>query len=481
MQFLDADGNPLVGGKVYTYAAGTSTPLATYTDYGGATPNANPVILNSRGEASIWFGTAAYKLELYTAANVLIWTADNVSASTPVVYGTGVAAALAINVGTAGSILVNGGVLGTPSSGLVTNLTGTASININGTVGATTANTGAFTTISASGTATMAAINASGVITASSGASASALVGDSTNAGGTALNLKNSGTTKTLLGGWNAIIGSGSANDTVLSAAGQLGLYSSSTQALVANGSAVTIPGTLAVAGVQTLGSLGVVNAITNSGNSYRINIDSTNIGSGNSFEVAANTAAASGGTSLLVVAETGAVTIPGTLGVTGAITAGGMTVLGNLIANYTGTPADSASAYLYVQKYANDSTTANIFAKFTINATVTGSGQINANGASAAAFGSFSDSRLKDNITNLPPQLANILALRPVEFDYKDGSGHQLGFIAQEVQEIYPDLVGVGEGGMLTLTDMNKNDARLIKAIQELATDFEAYKSSHP
>jgi hypothetical protein len=46
--------------------------------------------------------------------------------------------------------VVNGGALGTPSSGTVTNLTGTASININGTVGATTANTGAFTTMQAS-------------------------------------------------------------------------------------------------------------------------------------------------------------------------------------------------------------------------------------------------------------------------------------------------------------------------------------------
>jgi hypothetical protein len=51
----------------------------------------------------------------------------------------------------AGSYLVSGGALGTPSSGTVTNLTGTASININGTVGATTANTGAFTTLSATG------------------------------------------------------------------------------------------------------------------------------------------------------------------------------------------------------------------------------------------------------------------------------------------------------------------------------------------
>jgi len=63
--------------------------------------------------------------------------------------GTGVATALAINTGSAGAIVVNGGALGTPSSGTVTNLTGTASININGTVGATTPTTGAFTTVTA--------------------------------------------------------------------------------------------------------------------------------------------------------------------------------------------------------------------------------------------------------------------------------------------------------------------------------------------
>jgi hypothetical protein len=65
--------------------------------------------------------------------------------------GTGVATALAVNVGSAGAPVVNGGALGTPSSGTVTNLTGTASININGTVGATTPAAGAFTTLSATG------------------------------------------------------------------------------------------------------------------------------------------------------------------------------------------------------------------------------------------------------------------------------------------------------------------------------------------
>ena len=62
--------------------------------------------------------------------------------------GTGVASALAVNVGSAGAPVVFNGALGTPSSGTVTNLTGTASININGTVGATTPSTGAFTTVS---------------------------------------------------------------------------------------------------------------------------------------------------------------------------------------------------------------------------------------------------------------------------------------------------------------------------------------------
>ena len=78
LQFFDANGNPLSGGKLYSYAAGTTTPLATYTDSGGGTLNTNPVILNSRGEASVWLGSALYKLKLTNAADVEIWTVDNI-------------------------------------------------------------------------------------------------------------------------------------------------------------------------------------------------------------------------------------------------------------------------------------------------------------------------------------------------------------------------------------------------------------------
>ena len=79
MQFFDANGNPLVGGKLYTYAAGTTTPQATYTDYNGATANTNPVIFNSRGEAAVWCGASRYYMELKDANDTLIWTADNVN------------------------------------------------------------------------------------------------------------------------------------------------------------------------------------------------------------------------------------------------------------------------------------------------------------------------------------------------------------------------------------------------------------------
>jgi hypothetical protein len=81
--------------------------------------------------------------------------------------------ALGVNTGSSGAFVVNGGALGTPSSGTVTNLTGTASININGTVGATTPTTGKFTTIDFSSTlAVSGATGSAGQVLTSNGSSA---------------------------------------------------------------------------------------------------------------------------------------------------------------------------------------------------------------------------------------------------------------------------------------------------------------------
>jgi hypothetical protein len=134
----------------------------------------------------------------------------------------------------------------------------------------------------------------------------------------------------------------------------------------------------------------------------------------------------------------------------------------------WTSWAGDVSTAAFWVIKYDNVNTTSQIFQRFAINNGSTACGQINANGASQVAFGSYSDIRLKENITELEPQLDKILALKPCEFDYKDGSGHQIGFIAQEMQEVYPDVVNESLDGMLTLSGWNKTEARLVKAIQE-------------
>lgn len=79
LQFFTAGGVPLSGGKLYSYAAGTTTPLATYTSSTGGTANTNPVILDSRGEANVWFSSATYKLKLTSSTDVEVWTVDNLN------------------------------------------------------------------------------------------------------------------------------------------------------------------------------------------------------------------------------------------------------------------------------------------------------------------------------------------------------------------------------------------------------------------
>jgi hypothetical protein len=85
MAFVDSAGQPLVGGKLYTYIAGTTTLQATYADSSGAAANTNPIILDSRGEANVWLGGAVYKFILKDADDALIWTVDNISAPTSAV------------------------------------------------------------------------------------------------------------------------------------------------------------------------------------------------------------------------------------------------------------------------------------------------------------------------------------------------------------------------------------------------------------
>lgn len=87
---FDNNGLPLNGGKLYTYEAGTSTPKTTYTDVTGATPNANPVILDASGYANIWLGSGGYKFILKTSADTTLWTIDNIGGDSENAFGSSI-------------------------------------------------------------------------------------------------------------------------------------------------------------------------------------------------------------------------------------------------------------------------------------------------------------------------------------------------------------------------------------------------------
>ena len=82
-QFFDNNGVILSGGKIFTYAAGTTTPQATYTSASGATPHSNPIILDSAGRVpggEIWLTDGlVYKFVIETATGILIGTYDNIT------------------------------------------------------------------------------------------------------------------------------------------------------------------------------------------------------------------------------------------------------------------------------------------------------------------------------------------------------------------------------------------------------------------
>lgn len=112
-RFCDNNGNPLFGGQLYSYEAGTTTPLATYTDSTGVTANTNPVILNARGEANVWVPpNVAYKFVLEDSSGNTIWTVDNVIQQQLItLYGgvdTGALDAYAINFNAPFTTLTNG-------------------------------------------------------------------------------------------------------------------------------------------------------------------------------------------------------------------------------------------------------------------------------------------------------------------------------------------------------------------------------------
>lgn len=79
-RFYNNDGTVASGGKLYTYAAGTTTPLTTYTTAAASVANTNPIILDSKGEADIWV-TGVLKVNLLQSNDVQVtgFPIDNIN------------------------------------------------------------------------------------------------------------------------------------------------------------------------------------------------------------------------------------------------------------------------------------------------------------------------------------------------------------------------------------------------------------------
>lgn len=107
-QFFDDSGNPLSGGKIYTYEAGTTTPAVTYTSNSGLVPNTNPIILDAAGRVSneMWLDTnSLYKLVLKTSTDTLVWTKDNITGIPALNSST--ASAVSYSVPYSGALVTN--------------------------------------------------------------------------------------------------------------------------------------------------------------------------------------------------------------------------------------------------------------------------------------------------------------------------------------------------------------------------------------
>jgi hypothetical protein len=458
--------------------------------------------------------------------------------------GTGIATALAVNVGTAGAPVINGGVLGTPSSGTVTNLTGTASININGTVGATTANSGAFTTLSATGVTTVQAgsagapaITTSGdtntgiffpaadTIAFSEGGVESMRIDASGNLGlgvtpsaSTFPAIESSvgifmGRTENNLGvnayfnsGWKYTASSTAATRYRQNAgehqwynapSGTAGNAISFTQAMTLDASGNLALGTTNATGqaannrvIQIYGA-----GTANRAQIHFCNSDTGETATDGSFigvdtnrdlfiinGESANTIFENNGAERARINSAGDLLV-GTTSVLGAGKISSVSANNGISAQTTA----AANTYEAIVASRNGNVGKVITLWHNVVAGVQ-AGFINIDSTSTVSLNNTSDYRVKENIQPLTGAVERVKNLKPVSFNYKADGYFAEGFIAHEFAEVIPQAVhgekdAVDEAGkpVYQALDQSKIIPLLTAAIQELKAEFDAYKASHP
>ena len=99
---------------------------------------------------------------------------------------------------------------------------------------------------------------------------------------------------------------------------------------------------------------------------------------------------------------------------------------------------------------------------------------------SAAGAWTNASDGRLKTNVTDITHGLVSVMAAQPRSYTRIDCSGNYIGFVAQELKEVIPEVV-LGSEETQYGVDYGSLVAVAFKAIQELKAEFDAYKLSHP
>ena len=372
--------------------------------------------------------------------------------------------------------------LGTPASGTVTNLTGTASININGTVGATTANSGAFTTLSSTSDAT---ING---LTVGRGAGA--------NTYNTVLGVGNLGVNSTGVGvttlGYGTLAGNTTGNNNTGVGVQALLFNQTGSQntAVGANALYNTTSDDNVAVGFQAL--------YTNSTGTYN-----TSVGSGASYTNLSGTDNTASGWHALYTNSTGLYNCA-----FGSGAASGTTSSGNCAFGYATLNSNTTGQYnvalghraLYyntngsgntaIAPMTNAGTYAPVFDptsasnRFCMGSTAVTNAYIQ------VAWTVVSDARDKTDFAPVPHGLDFVTKLQPTAYRYKEtrdaAGGHgplRYGFKAQEVLALEgatPVIVDAEDANKLRFNDQALL-AVLVNAIKELKAEFDAYKAAHP
>lgn len=312
----------------------------------------------------------------------------------------------------------NASALGTPASGTVTNLTGTASININGTVGATTPNTGAFTTGSFSGAVSFAA----GTVSAPS-----IYLSTDTGTGFYRIGANNYGF---------AVSGSKVLDiaSTGLSVTGTLGL----------TGSAATLTQSFSAGGTTTGANYWT---ISNTGGNLRIGVDNSTgvslITGGTAYGGVVGTNnnttlhLISNGTSIAQVTSTG-LAVTGTLYSSGNFYSGGVANGQTPDATHAG-QAITTSNQMYNSAGATSADSV-LIRFYNTNGLV---GTINVSG-SATAYNTSSDQRLKEDL-GISTDVSVLQNLKIHDFKWKVDGSQDRGVFAQEAYQVKPSAIRVG------------------------------------